>query len=450
MAKLKRLGLGALVLATATCADVSVRHVASTDFTTEGARYYLPRPYLAVKEPFPVGGEDFLTTGTLQGDRLLHIDLPAGLPAPVLRFFKANDPRVGLVAPGLVMQRRGRTAKPPGLSKQAAAPDGGASPTDAGQAPDGGSGTPSASADVEETSGSTVVPISELFDVVMLPDFDQQYAIKVSAGIGASKLKLNLKNGWMAEQIGFNVDNTAIGNFILSNIQKVVDLGIGAAQTALEPASALTAAASAFAKQAAPPEGAAPQPPAPPQVVLRVRYALEALPGLYPILKPGEKPPAGSEPSEYPILRPGEKPPAGWKPSDWVLVPYPPYTVVAYRVRETILIELVSFGAPALTGDGATLAPASKPAPSADEIKKLEPLFAGAVGKNVKKQRAAANWAVCGATAGILVINLRPSTARDLPLDMMAASAALGKTAQDKSLTACGVPIKTVLLFRPE
>ena len=112
MASLKRLGLGALVLATATCADVSVRHVASTDFTTEGARYYLPRPYLAVKEPFPVGGEDFLTTGTLQDDWLVHIDLPAGLPAPVLRFFKADDPRVGLVAPGLVMQRRGQTARP--------------------------------------------------------------------------------------------------------------------------------------------------------------------------------------------------------------------------------------------------------------------------------------------------------------------------------------------------
>ena len=436
MARLKRLALGALVLATSTCADVSVRHVASTDFTTEGARYYLPRPYLAVKEPFPVGGEDFLTTGTLQDDRLVHIDLPAGLPAPVLRFFNANDPRVGLVAPGLVMQRRGRNAKPSGLSKQAAAPDGGASPTDAGQAPDGGSGTPSASADVEETSGSTVVPISELFDVVMLPDFDQQYAIKVSAGIGASKLKLKLKNGWMAEQLGFNVDNTAIGNFILTNIQKVVDLGIGAAQTALEPASALTTAASALTKQGLQ-GGAAPHPPAPPQVVLRVRYALEALPGLYPILKPGEKPP-------------GETPPAGSKQSEWVLVPYPPYTVVAYRVRETILIELVSFGAPAPSGDGAALPAAPKPAPSADEIKELEPLFAGAVGKNVKKQRAAANWAVCGATAGILVINLRPPTPRDLPLDLTAASAALGKTARDKSLTACGVPIKTVLLFLPE
>lgn len=431
MSRLKQLGLWALVLATATCADVSVRHVASTDFTTEGARYYLPRPYLAVKEPFPVGGEDFLTTGTLQDDWLVHIDLPAGLPGPVRRFFKADDPRVGLVAPGLVMQRKERNAKPPGLSKQAAVPDGGASPTDAGLGPDGGSGTPSASADVEETSGSTVVPISELFDVVMLPDFDQQYAIKVSAGIGASGLKLNLKNGWMAEQLGFNVDNTAIGNFILTNIQKVVDLGIGAAQTALEPASALTAAAGALTKQGLP-AGAAPRPPAPPQVVLRVRYALEALPGLYPILKPGEKPPGGAEQPE------------------WVLVPYPPYTVVAYRVRETILVELVSFGAPEQAGDGTALVPAPKPAPSADELKRLELLFAGSVGKNVKKQRAAANWAVCGATAGILVINLRPSTARDLPLDMTAASTALGKTAKDKSLTACGVPVKTVLLFRPE
>ena len=294
-----------------------------------------------------------------------------------------------------------------------------------------------------------MVPLSELFDVVMLPDFDQQYAIKVSAGIGASKLKLNLKNGWMAEQLGFNVDNTAIGNFILTNIQKVVDLGIGAAQTALEPANALTTAASALTKQALSGEAAA-QPAAPPQVVLRVRYALEALPGLYPILKPGRN---RSLDRSHPNIRSSDR--ARRRPLDrsppngcWSLTrPIRRWPTVC---GETILIELVSFGAPAQAADGAALAPASKPAPSADEIKKLEPLFAGAVGKNVKKQRAAANWAVCGATAGILVINLRPSTARDLPLDMTAAAAALGKTAKEQTLTACGVPIKTVLLFRPE
>jgi hypothetical protein len=433
----------ALVLATATCADVSIQRVGSKDFDTKGARYYLPRPYLAVKQSFPVAGEDFLTTGSLQDDHLVHLDLPPGLPGPVLKFFNTQDPRVGLVAPGLVMQRK-KAAASPGLRKQAAAPDGGAGAADAGATPDAGVSTPSSDTEIGSTSGSTVVPISELYDVVMLPDFDQQYAVRISAGIGSVKTNLGLKNGWMAEQIGFNIDNSAIGTLILSNIQKVADLGLGAAQAALEPASALTTAAGALSKQGKAPGEAAPAAPAP-QVVLRVRYALEALPGLYPILKPMEAEKAAADAAAAGV--PAPRVPPGVT-NQWVFVPYPPYTVVAYQVRETILVELVSFGAPtgpAPAPQGA-LSPSGQ-APSQAEQKQLQALLSSATGKKVKPFLNPGDWATCGTSPGILVVKLRSA----LPdsLSVIETQTALQQIAAQKSLRACGQPIKTVFLSRP-
>jgi hypothetical protein len=419
------------LLAVVGCASLTIKRVKPDDYTTEGVRFYLPRPYVVVKQPFPVAGQDFLTTGTLQGDdRLVHINLPSGLPKQVLGYFNAlSDPTKGTLPPSNVLQPRPspsptlekegkksstKGAKPSkdGTADGGSGSDAGRTPSDAGQTPsnDGTSGGGiSASADIGSTSGSVVVPLCDAFDLVMMPDFTQQYAVNVNAGWGTSSLKLSLKNGWMADQFGLNADNSAIGNFILGNAQKVVDLGLDLAKGALGPASALGAVAGALVPHAA---GAPPAPPV--QVVLRVRYAVEALPGLYPVLKPDE------------LVHPASADEKVW-------IPYPPYTVVGYSVRVTIVVELISMSSPAATPGAVAL--------KEDEKTKLKgffskvPKWGKVVNQNLTDMR-------CGNRTGELVLQVTPGTVASLPEAGLALEKALPNNLPDGT---CG-HITTVLI----
>jgi len=69
---------GILCAATIGCAEVKIRKIpASVNYqdwrngdqaradNIPGFRYYLPRPYVAVKQEFPVAGDDFLVAGTI-------------------------------------------------------------------------------------------------------------------------------------------------------------------------------------------------------------------------------------------------------------------------------------------------------------------------------------------------------------------------------------------------
>src|SRR5687768_1732505 len=69
--------VGAVALAPflgAACADVTVRKVTRENtHGVDGFRYYLPRPYLALKAPMPVAGDEFVVNGTLGPDGSVSI-----------------------------------------------------------------------------------------------------------------------------------------------------------------------------------------------------------------------------------------------------------------------------------------------------------------------------------------------------------------------------------------
>lgn len=160
--------------------------------------------------------------------------------------------------------------------------------------------------------------VNDYFDVLLLPDFDEQYAIRVTAGLGLAKANIGLENGWMVEQASMEIDNRELGKFVYNNISKVIDMGLKLGEAYLSPATAAADALSGTNKltqQSLQKND---------RVLLRIRYAIEAQPGIYPILKPREPRPTQPGPEAY------------------VFAPYPPYTVVAYNVRRYVVIEAVS------------------------------------------------------------------------------------------------------------
>jgi hypothetical protein len=139
-------------------------------------------------------------------------------------------------------------------------------------------------------------PLTKLdgpFDVLLLPDFSEQYAISFSAGIGLLELDIGLENGWMLEKLNTKLDNTEVGAFVTETLTKVIDFKLGAAK---EAASALAGAPTKLSgslrgrvlqsmgtKASVTP------------VLLKIIRVEYATPGLYPVRKPSEIDPNGRD-----------------------------------------------------------------------------------------------------------------------------------------------------------
>ena len=129
--------------------------------------------------------------------------------------------------------------------------------------------------DVDPTGD--VVDFSDTLAITYLPDFDEQYSIKYSAGLGRITTGTNglrLRHGWMLDNISLDIDNTKLGEFIFNQIDKFT----GVAATALTkqpPGTGFTPSSTEAASQAG--------------VTLRINYVVMAQKGIYPLLKPCER-----------------------------------------------------------------------------------------------------------------------------------------------------------------
>jgi hypothetical protein len=459
----------ALVIASAlglsACAHVDVRRINDDNRDkVEGFRFYLPRPYVSVKEPFPVAGHDRYVMGTLEGDRLVTLQsdllsaelkgalgvepgtelrVPVTIPSPTAQpksltqhgddASGAGDPKVTLKAaddllsdsaitpsilqapvegqpskdtfsikvvlassaayvavrkvevaivplakgkadtskikkiPGTNEEKKFKKGSDAGIfvanGRRSDLPEGadfavallfeGQEKDGEDHKPvtlyatklalhvDGAKAAPAAKSTSEtttaegdkpkteallETSGDpTTSPLLDLhnkyFDIVYLPDFDEQYAVDVSAGLGRAGAKLGLENGWMVEKASVDVNNEQLGKLIFGTSQKLVDTGLDLLKGYLEPASLVAGATGGFAQQGEDRDQRK-------RVLVRLRFLDVALPGLYPVLKPSE--------TRDDNRRRGA-------PS-WIQVPYPPYTVVAYNVHRLVAVEVVNGG----------------------------------------------------------------------------------------------------------
>ncbi|HVW25702.1 MAG TPA: hypothetical protein VHC69_10045 [Polyangiaceae bacterium] len=265
----------------------------------EGFRYYLPRPYIAVTSEFPYASSDAYVSGTVVGNYLqldqatlqrLKLDadgdVPTNLPVSSLLHAEsksrltAEDSNGGKGGGGKGVGGGKGTG---GSATGAGGTGGGGADTSTGgkdgksggkdtSPGDGGVGgaSPSLAQASGVSNGLVVIPNSP-FDIVYLPDFEQQYAIEPGAGMSVNELKLTLGNGWMLESLDAKIDNSAIGNFLMSQAGKTLDLlrSMGGLAAGL-PTTGLQAEVQGES------------------VLVRVRTILYATPGIYPVLKPRE------------------------------------------------------------------------------------------------------------------------------------------------------------------
>lgn len=158
-------------------------------------------------------------------------------------------------------------------------------------------------------------PITELgpiMDVVYLPDMDEQYVIKRNYGLGSGDLQVALRNGWAAETFGESVDNSNLIPYVIDQFGKASDAAANVAKTwGLKSVGALTDDPVDMSAGDDDPEGGGESTAAETQagtlenqgsgtandpirnllgqmVLMKVVQVKVAQPGLYPLLKPRE------------------------------------------------------------------------------------------------------------------------------------------------------------------
>jgi hypothetical protein len=340
--------LVSIVLVAASCATVSVRKLTPDRNSTvgpEGIRFYRPRPYVAVHEPFPIFAKVYLASGRLtpDGKYVAISSIPADLNA-------ALGNRIQTIGDQQLLESRSVLLSggsgPQGLTdylKAAGSAAAGATTQPATPPAEPQATTKPAADKVGQTQirvtndnfAFAVHPMRRYFDVVYLPDFDEDYVVHVEPGLGNANVAINMGQGWSLQGMNANLDNDAVVKRVFQFYDDSYKLLSGLAKTAL---------------------GLPPIPGGTPQglttgtsrptvetlaggtiVSLRVTRVRMASPGLYPILKPAEL-----QELERKLSNNG-----GGLSSDQkaeladMVVPIAPMTNIGFHTFEALIIEAV-------------------------------------------------------------------------------------------------------------
>ena len=328
--KITRLVAAAAAIAGAACADVSVRRIDDRGRASgpDGLRFYMPRPYVAVHEPFVVASEAYLVSGALSLDGT-HV-LITGADDDLAGHFKALAGTPAIHASRVHAPAPAGAPDAPALDRATASPIGADAPgpVSSAQAP---ADAPSGRFDLEITNDNdafAVTPFKRYFDIYWLPDFDEQYVVSPEAGLANADTLLNLGQGWSFQGLNTSIDNSAITERLLALYDASIEMLTRAARSALfGPAGLLPAPAPpAISAQSAFEAGEA--------LSLRVTVCRVVAPGIYPILKPDEIErfslggfqSLATHPEAGPIR-------------ERLLIPIPPMTNVAFNTYEVIVVE---------------------------------------------------------------------------------------------------------------
>lgn len=325
------LALLAAAVLLAGCAQVLVQKVDRATGqvvagSAEGLRFYLPRPYVSVFEPFIVASEVYLARGEMSPDstHVLLTQVPPGMaeivaqgagPAGMGALRSIESSRVQ-VAPAATGGAQSAAAPAAAAAAAPAAAASAAAPTVAG-------GVLNYKA-TNDNSAFAVTPQPRYFNILWLPDFDEQYVVTAKAGLGNAGVVLGFGQGWSLQGLEATVDNSALAKPLLEfysgtlgALQKLATAKIEAPLAALT-GGAQSASASTFA-------GGTP-------VTLKVTRVRIVAPGLYPVLKPGEMRGLQLDAAQ----------------SRRILAPLPPLTNIAFNTYDVVVIE-----AARSTGDSA-------------------------------------------------------------------------------------------------
>lgn len=315
---------GVAALFGASCASVTVRKVPTpTQYVRwtdrmqrdadrmEGIRFYLPRPFVNVFESFPVRTDIYLASGTVSPDgkhvlvnKLVSLDDPS-------RVFDLNEINRPLTVPTLYIKEGAttpQTAKP-GEGKENPLSEFIARVLSSKMQAEKKPAPPRALTDLIGPPGPTqprtgierrkvtndnmafaYQPLRGNFDLVYMPDFEEQYVVSGVAGLGNVQFEVNLGQGWSLQGFNSLADNSELNRRIFHLIDTAMTIAQAAATAALGlpalpglplPAGVtqVTTPQASFVKDDVV-EGA--------PVSLKVVVVHYAAKGIYPVIKPRE------------------------------------------------------------------------------------------------------------------------------------------------------------------
>lgn len=301
-------------LSLANCAKIRVQPADPNSTERDGVVIYPQRPYLVVKEEFPVEGDEGYLVGTftqgfvtIRANELLAArfgEKDIRVPASAIRVSVSADEGGG---------GRGELKSDEGEEKGEEPPE-----------QEESSETDEKKTVYTKATGSLswdpTVPsqedISDLFKIVYLPDLDEKRVVGASAGIGTVDYSVALGPGGVVNRFQATIDNSALGEFLIDTAKDVIEIAKKAAKLAAK--AALLSALEEEGKILK--EGQ--------QILIKYTYVGNATPGLYPILKASEY--AGKHartPVADPLLVPAEY----------------PYTRVAFKLRRELVLEAADF-----------------------------------------------------------------------------------------------------------
>jgi hypothetical protein len=355
------------------CTSVSVYKVhtgadgaETVDRSVSGLRFYRPRPYVCVHEPFPISAQTYLAKGRLtpDGKYVVIEELPKGLSdLPFVQAGAVESTRVMVPGAGTGPSAQGDTTPTPDAKKpDAPAP---APATPATQPSSGVIGVKS----TNDPNAYSITPARRYFDVMYLPDFDENYVVEVRQGLGNATAAVGLGQGWSLQSLDARQDNSRITEPLLDlfgdSLKMLTELGkrslgippIPAGGPAAQGDTGGTAATEFKGGQA---------------VTIRLTRVKLVAPGLYPILKPHEQ--AKLETA----LATDRAATAKDDRLQQMHLPLLNATNIAFNVYETVLIEavpasgdstyrLLQYGGATPAGGGAAGVPAADPAGISDE-----------------------------------------------------------------------------------
>lgn len=301
----------------------------------EGLRYYMPRPYVSVHEPFIVASEVYLAAGEMSPDSryVLLTEVPQGLSDLVNQRLIRGDQRMGSLKIDASQVSTGPLAaegRPHSATieqdKDAPTPAAPAASEAAASSPVLRPGMGHFKA-VNDNSAYAVTPLPRYFNIVWLPDFDEQYAVKVSQGLGSSGVLLGLGQGWSLQSLDATVDNSALAKPLLDFYASTIGALQKVATAKIEAPLALLTGGSPHSAAVKPGKSAQTYAGGTP-VTLKVTKVRIAAPGLYPILKPTELASAATHAGDIDHKR--------------ILLPKPPFTNIAFNTYDVIVIEAAS------------------------------------------------------------------------------------------------------------
>jgi hypothetical protein len=331
----------------------------------DGLRYYMPRPYLAVNEPFIVDSDAYLVGGEvspdgsyvllndvkgdldghfqaasggqkrIEADRVIpleegavggapHAFIPDALKQEVTK--KAGEWAKKKMGEALAKTKAGTDTKTKqeteakkGEGKEVKEEAG----KDAGSKPEEKTGILNAKV-TNDNSAFAMTPLKRYFDIVYLPDFEREMVIKGHAGLGNASILMQMGQAWSLQGLDAKADNSEISKRILAAIDSGMDVlsTVARAQLGLPPVVTGTPHAKL-------PNGKAAEPlrfAGGTSVTVKVTVVRIVPPGLYPILKPEEC---------AKLKRDTEK-----KDNCYVLaIPELANTNIAFRTYEAVVVE---------------------------------------------------------------------------------------------------------------